>query len=43
VISFRFSSGFLVELVSEENKALAVEYSFSESNSENGKMSPKTK
>jgi hypothetical protein len=38
-----FSSGFFVELLSEENKELAVEYSFFELNWQNGKISPQKK
>jgi hypothetical protein len=37
---FQISSGFLVDMVFEENKELAIEYSLSEFNIENGKMSP---
>jgi len=43
VVNFRFSSGFFVEPPSEENKELAVEYSFFELHWQNGKISPQKK
>jgi hypothetical protein len=41
--SLDFLLDFFVELPSEENKELAVEYSFSELNWQNGKFSPQKK